>query len=101
MGLSALSHDILSRLHFAGGEQPELAFDSLNVFEHHYGVGAGGDWSAGHDLPGSARRQWPRRSLPGMSRPNKIKLLMRRSLGGAACIAIAGRASEGRLIAVC
>ena len=46
MCLSALVHNIFASLYRAWREQPELAFNNLDVFEHHDGIGAGGNRSA-------------------------------------------------------
>ena len=102
--LDALSHNVLAPLQGTGREQPDRSrpFSAccLNVFEHRHGIGPRGNRRSGHDLPSGSGQQRTGWRIAGSGSAGDRQRIMPVGLDGAAGIAVAGGAGEGRLVAI-
>src|SRR2546425_1580389 len=97
-GLAAAGNDVLPALHRA--IEGDAVGITLRVFDHHDGVGAGRNGSAGHDGNAAAGRERGGRFIAGLELTRARKRHTGRDIGGAHGVAVARRAVEGRIVTV-
>ena len=99
-GLRAPAYKVVARIDGAGRIESNGIVGFFDVLEHDDAIGSGGYGGAGHDFPGFAFGQRSGGRLAGVCRSGDGERLVRGSFSGAAGVAIAGGAREGRLIVV-